>query len=161
MNYGRVKASHCCKNVCRVKMAATPLTQVSPLLPGHLVHVCSAGMWRPACLQGHFQFKNRLGVTFPPHTAVSLRNPLIFVSFSSFFVGVGDFHAQFSFLFSRKFPEARLCLNVKCAPICACMVCVEIWYEAWNLWEFLVGDNLPSRLVASTCRFVLVTSPPH
>lgn len=86
MNHGRVKASHCCKNVYRVKMAAAPLTQVSPLLPGHLVHVCSVGMWGPACLQGHFQFKNRLGVTFPPHTAFSQQSPFIFVSFSSFYL---------------------------------------------------------------------------
>lgn len=129
MIHGRVKASHCCKNVCRVKMAAAPLTQVSPLLPGHLVHVCSAGMWGPAFLQGHFQFKNRLGVTFPPHTAVSVYSPFIFFSLSSFIPGVGNScTVQFPVL-SHKLQDAvmfRICLNMTCAPICAGMLYIEM-----------------------------------
>lgn len=129
MNHGRVKALHCCKNVYGVKMATAPLTQVSPLLPGHLVHVCSEGMWGPACLQGHIQFKNRLGVTFPPHTAFSQQSPFIFVSISSFIIGVRDSGTSQFLGLSPKFQDSVMCrLHSNMNPICACMLCIEIQY---------------------------------
>lgn len=157
MNRGRVKASHCCKNV---KMAAAPLTQVSPLPPGHPVHVCSEGMWRPACLQGHFQFKNRLGVTFffffPSFRVLSR------LFLSAALSQASGIHAQLScslYLTNSKVqPRPGFARTRHASPHAPARPASKYDAKDEILENFFAGDKLPSALLATSCLLVLMAT---